>query len=137
MTTPSRPTWTNEIVMVLRDTGERYTSLSAWEDNTAYDLTSGVIRLTISHVSGGGLSNGDTCYAYDSGDTYTASHTWNTEGSFILKAKAKDSYNAESDWATYTVTIPRNKIFYYSLFLKLLDRFTSIQELLDILGRYN
>ena len=74
---------------------------------------------------------------YDSGQTYTASHTWNSEGAFTIKAKAKDSYNAESDWGTYTVTIPRNKVFQYSFLLKFLDRVILIQGLLDILGRYN
>jgi hypothetical protein len=70
---------------------------------------------------------------YDSGQTYTASHTWNTEGAYTIKAKAKDSYNTESDWGTYTVTVPRNKVFHYSMFFRYLDNFPLLQLLLDVI----
>jgi hypothetical protein len=34
---------------------------------------------------------------------------WDEEGNYIVKAKVKDPYGAESDWATLEVTVPRNK----------------------------
>jgi outer membrane protein assembly factor BamB len=46
---------------------------------------------------------------YQSGDTATASHTWQTKGDYAIRAKAIDIYGAESDWATLEVTVPRNK----------------------------
>ena len=35
---------------------------------------------------------------------------WSEEGEYIVKAKAKDPYGAESDWATLEVTVPKNKV---------------------------
>jgi hypothetical protein len=40
---------------------------------------------------------------------YTESHSWDTQGTYIIQAKAKDIYGVESDLETLTVTIPRNK----------------------------
>jgi hypothetical protein len=41
--------------------------------------------------------------------TISVSHTYNSKGNYILRAKAKDGYDAESDWSTFEITIPRNK----------------------------
>ena len=41
-----------------------------------------------------------------SGNEVIVSHTWDTEGSYNVKAKAIDENFAESDWATLTVTMP-------------------------------
>ncbi|MGF3554164.1 MAG: C25 family cysteine peptidase [Thermoplasmatota archaeon] len=57
---------------------------------------------------------------YASGETYSEKHTWNTTGNFIIKAKAKDTSGVESDWATFEITIPRDKSI-NGLFLKLLN----------------
>ena len=43
---------------------------------------------------------------YNSSDVATATHTWSKRGTYIIKAKAIDSYNASSDWATLSVTMP-------------------------------
>lgn len=43
---------------------------------------------------------------YTSGQTITVSHSWTTDGTYLIKAKTKDVYSAESDWATLTVTMP-------------------------------
>ena len=44
-----------------------------------------------------------------SGENVTLSHTWTSEGTFVIKAKAKDIFGGESDWGTFAVTIPRDK----------------------------
>jgi PKD repeat protein len=41
---------------------------------------------------------------------YSESHTWSTQGSYTIEAKAKDTYGAESDWATLSVSMPKNKL---------------------------
>ena len=46
---------------------------------------------------------------YNSGEEVTVSHTWSKEGTYEIKAKAKDIYGAESDWGTLPVTMPVNK----------------------------
>jgi len=43
---------------------------------------------------------------YDSGEQITVNHTWQTKQTFTVKAKAKDSIGAESEWASLAVKIP-------------------------------
>jgi hypothetical protein len=47
---------------------------------------------------------------FPSGDEATASHTWDSEGVFTIKAKAKDIWGAESEWAEFPITMPRNRL---------------------------
>lgn len=42
---------------------------------------------------------------YSSGTSVTKSHTYQDTGDFIIKVKARDNDNIESDWKTYTITI--------------------------------
>ena len=43
---------------------------------------------------------------FDSGTDCSESHIWDAEGSYVIKAKAKDAYGAESSWSSSkTVTI--------------------------------
>ena len=44
--------------------------------------------------------------SYDSGEEITVKHIWNKKGTYNITVKAKDAFNAESDWATLTVTMP-------------------------------
>ena len=44
-----------------------------------------------------------------SGEELSISHTWETEGTYTIKVKAKDEYGAESGWATLSVSMPRNR----------------------------
>ncbi|MBE3122905.1 MAG: right-handed parallel beta-helix repeat-containing protein [Thermoplasmata archaeon] len=43
---------------------------------------------------------------FTSGEEVTFSHKWSQKGVYIIKAKTKDGYNAESDWGTLQVTMP-------------------------------
>jgi parallel beta-helix repeat protein len=45
---------------------------------------------------------------YNSGEEITVSHTYKKEGSFIIKAKAKDEYGLESNWAQFSISMPKN-----------------------------
>jgi hypothetical protein len=83
---------------------------------------------------GDGCGSQDWVGPYPSGEEITINHTYNREGTFVIFAKAVDIYDAESDWSTFEITMPRNKILYASLFLKFLDRFPLIKLLFDILG---
>ena len=47
---------------------------------------------------------------FASGAPQTKSHTWTSQGTFIIKAKAKDVNGLVGPEGTKTVTIPRNKI---------------------------
>jgi hypothetical protein len=43
---------------------------------------------------------------YNSGATASVHHQWAQEGTYTVQAKAKDTYGAESGWATLEVTMP-------------------------------
>jgi hypothetical protein len=47
---------------------------------------------------------------YDSGTTVNGSHVWSSQGTYIIKVKAKDIHDEESDWGTLEVTMPKNQI---------------------------
>jgi hypothetical protein len=64
---------------------------------------------------------GEVCIGpFASGEEVTVSHTWSVKGTYIIKVKARDIYDAESDWGTLQVKMPRT---YTPLILKLLERF--------------
>jgi hypothetical protein len=75
---------------------------------------------------------------YESGKQISISHTWITEGTYMVKVKAVDEYGAESDWATLTVTMPCSYIIPFMPFwLKLLERFPNAFPILRyLLGNY-
>jgi len=43
--------------------------------------------------------------------TTPQTHCWTTKGIYTIKAKIKDVCDVESDWASFEITIPRNKAF--------------------------
>ncbi len=75
-----------------------------------------------------------------SGHSITQSHTWKKRGTYTVKAKARDQYLWETDWATLTVKMPyeppRFPILHW-----LLDRFPNafpfLRHLLQNLPQYN
>jgi len=67
-----------------------------------------------------------------SGNSYSEKHTWNLAGHYVIKAKAKDTNGAESDWTTFGVSMPRIK-FVNILFLKLINNHPYLLKLLQIL----
>jgi len=61
---------------------------------------------------------------YSSGEDVSISHTWEKVKTYTIEVKAKDTYDAESDWAELRITIPRHKISNIS-FLMILKRFSE------------
>jgi len=70
-----------------------------------------------------------------SGQVVPLNHTWVENGTYIIKAKAKDSYGAESDWTTLTVKIPKNKAVNLSLLNLLQNFFENYPNLFDKLQK--
>jgi parallel beta-helix repeat protein len=69
--------------------------------------------------------------SYDSGEDIIFNHTWQDEGTYIIKAKAIDFYNAESDWAFLEVSMPKNKAKTIdTLLLRLLDNYPLLYQIL-------
>jgi len=58
---------------------------------------------------------------HPSAEGVTRSHTWNTDGGYTIKAKAKDGNDRESEWGTLTVSMPKNK-FANTPFLNIAQR---------------
>jgi len=72
---------------------------------------------------------------YSSGEQITKSHTWSEKAPYVIRAKAKDVFDEESNWGTLEVTMPKNKILVNSLFLKFLERFPRAFPILrNLLG---
>jgi len=72
----------------------------------------------------------------ESGIDIILKHSWDEDGVFIIKAKAKDFYGAESDWSEFEVSIPRIRFPFNSLFFQMLEKylqtFTIVKYLLAI-----
>lgn len=63
---------------------------------------------------------------FDSGDISSRSHTWNTQGSYNIKVKARDEYGAESEWSDpLSISMPRFKLM-NTFLLKFLERHPTI-----------
>ncbi len=85
-----------------------------------------------------GDGSGEICIGpYSSGICATATHTWSEQGTYIIKAKAKDIYDAESELSTLDVTMPINIpfIFNFNLLSWLFERFPNAFPILrHVLG---
>ena len=69
---------------------------------------------------------------FQSGMIIELFHQWNASGNYLIKAKAKDIYDQESDWGTLKVSVPKTRI---SLFNILLEKFfTFFHEIIATIG---
>jgi len=70
----------------------------------------------------------------NSGNDRTYSYTFHKEGDFVIKAKAKDSHGAESDWSQIEVSMPRIKPSASSIFINnILLRFLENHQILQLI----
>ena len=71
---------------------------------------------------------------YESGEEVLVDHTWAEQGSYIIKAKVKDIYDAESDYTTLEVTMPVNQQYYgFPIIQKILELFPNAFPILQLL----
>ncbi len=69
-----------------------------------------------------------------SGERVWAERAYTSQGTYTIKAKAKDTLNEESDWATLSVSMPKNKAI-NTPFLNFLDNHPQIFPILrQLLG---
>jgi len=61
------------------------------------------------YINWGGGQTEDWIGPYDSDEEITVSHSWDTKGTFDIKAKSKDIEGAESEEATINFSTPRNR----------------------------
>jgi len=62
---------------------------------------------------------------YSSSEEIARSHTWDDEGTYIIRAKARDIFDAESDWGTLEVTMPVNQQSTHPWFTWFFDQFPN------------
>jgi len=67
---------------------------------------------------------------YDSGEEAKVKHTWDARGTYTIKAKARDTCDAESDWGTLDVTMPKSRPVINIFFQRFLERFPGTFPLL-------
>jgi hypothetical protein len=69
---------------------------------------------------------------FTSGTPQTKSHTWTSQGTFIIKAKAKDTHGAEGPWGVHQINMPRTRSF--NIILRILEmifeRFPLLEQIL-------
>ena len=76
--------------------------------------------------------NSDTTAFNPSGTDVKVKHTWSDEGTYIIKAKAKDTHGLVSSESTMTVTMPRNRAIQIPL-LKFLESHPYLFPILRLL----
>ena len=75
---------------------------------------------------------------YSSGEEVTLSHTFSGRGAYIVKAKAKDTNDAEGPWGSLQINIPRPKVYAIAQLLeRILERFPILDHILSIFPLYN
>ena len=63
--------------------------------------------------------SGEVCFGpFPSNTCIIESHTWDSKGTYSIKVKARDVNQAESDWTTFSVSMPKNKSINIPLFLQ-------------------
>ena len=66
----------------------------------------------------------------------TEKNTWSREGTYTIRAKARDIHGLESEWTTLEINMPRNKQLDKPLFQRILEqliqRFPLFAKLLQI-----
>ncbi|HMA82855.1 MAG TPA: PKD domain-containing protein [Candidatus Thermoplasmatota archaeon] len=70
---------------------------------------------------------------YESNEEASLTHTWEDKGSYTIKAKAKDAYDEESDWATMEIAMPRSnyiELIFFDFVNKLFEKYPFLQEIL-------
>ena len=67
---------------------------------------------------------------YESGEEMIIDHMWGQNETYVIQAKAKDVYGAESDWGTLTVSMPKNKLYLIRPILNFLQQHPNLFPLL-------
>jgi glutaredoxin len=106
--------------------------LTSGKAGEEYDYTFSVIDpnddVVYYYIEWGDGNIEDWIGSYDSGEEVIISHSWDEQKTYTIRAKAKDSHDAESDWTTLEVTMPKNKPFIqnFPLLNWLFERFPNM-----------
>jgi len=74
------------------------------------------------YINWGDSTNSGWIGPNQSSEQIIVSHTWTTRGTYTIKAKAKDVYDAESDWGLLKIRMPKGQIHTSPLFVHFFER---------------
>ena len=77
---------------------------------------------------GWGDNTTDEIGPYPSNEEISINHIWYEKGGYVIKCKATDTYDAESEWNEYLFWVGRRGTAYMSLFQLLIERFPLLRE---------
>jgi outer membrane protein assembly factor BamB len=90
------------------------------------------------YIDWGGGKDTEWIGPYKSGKKICLNRTWRNQGTYIIKARAKDPDNFWGSWGEHVVTIPKNKQASNTFFQHFLKRFPNAFQILRyLLGLYN
>jgi len=87
------------------------------------------------YIDWGDGTNIDWTRLKPSGESIYSSNVWTKKGNYIIKAKSKDIYGAESEWAELKVSMPINKVINNSFIIFLeqhLDMFPKLRQIFGL-----
>ncbi len=88
-------------------------------------------------VDWGDNTTSDWLGPYISGTEIHVTHIWAEKGTYIVKAKAKDTMGSESDWGTLQIVVPTEyKFSFYTLLQHMLEKYPNIFPILRHLMGY-
>lgn len=114
------------------------TGPTSGKTGTVYDYTSGTTDPNENQIEYGWDWDSDMIVdewtdLFDSGETVEMSHSWDIEGQYEIRVKAKDIFGVESEWSDpLVVSIPKNKLVnlfsWFHWFLNQHPRFFPFQR---------
>jgi parallel beta-helix repeat protein len=83
-------------------------------------------------VDWGDGTNSSWIGEFESGQEILVTHNWTEKGEYVIKAKAKDIYNAESEWTVYYIfDVSKSKQLSFFSFFQWLNRFLLLQRTIE------
>jgi hypothetical protein len=76
-------------------------------------------------IDWGDSTNNSWLGPFASGQEISESHIWDKRGTYIIKAKAKDTFGSESDWGVLEISMPRI-VSIKSILMKFLEQFPHV-----------
>jgi outer membrane protein assembly factor BamB len=107
------------------------TSIKPWRSyEYTFNSTSPLGRDVYYYIDWGDNTVKDWFGPFDSGEEVKVSHTWYKRGTYIIKARAKDSDDLLGPWGELKVTTPKDKVVNFNnLLLKLVEQFPFLERL--------
>jgi len=85
------------------------------------------------YVDWGDENNTGWLGPYTSSEEISLNHKWLEKGTYVIKVKAKDTFDEESDWASLEITLPKNRLLFNNIWTRFINQLKTISLLLNFL----